>query len=169
MMPAPVASLENPPPGCSTGPPGLCQMPSMGAVMIHLIKLCVGAEKVEDLLEWQAARYGAGPACHVTRMWPKRGAEILDGGSLYWVFKGVVLARQKVIGLDERLGEDGITRCAIMLDREVVRTEALPRRPFQGWRYLAPADAPKDVPQGRSREEPLPRELMAALSEIGLR
>jgi hypothetical protein len=137
--------------------------------MIHLIKLCVGAEKVEDLIDWQAARYGTGPACHVTRMWPKRGDEILDGGSLFWVFKGVVLARQKVIGLEERPGEDGITRCAILLDRDVVRTEALPRRPFQGWRYLTPADAPKDLAPGREREEPLPRDLMAALAEIGLR
>lgn len=137
--------------------------------MIHLIKLCVGAERVEDLLDWQAQHYGTGPARHVTRMWPKRGAEILDGGSLYWVFKGVVLARQKVIGLEEVPGADGITRCAILLDRDVVRTEAMPRRPFQGWRYLAPEDAPADLRKGREREDPLPRELQAALSEIGLR
>ncbi|OCX61731.1 lysophospholipase [Thioclava sp. SK-1] len=137
--------------------------------MVHLIKLCVGAEKVEDLLEWQAQRYGDGPAAHVTRMWPKRGDEILDGGSLYWVFKGAVLARQKIIGLEERVGEDGITRCAIILDRTVVRTEALTRRPFQGWRYLKPEDAPKDLKAGKTREEPLPRELLTALSEIGLR
>lgn len=135
----------------------------------HLIKLCVGAEKVEDLIEWQAARYGNGPGVHVTRMWPKRDAEILDGGSLFWVFKGLVLARQKIVGLEEVIGEDGVRRCAIMLERDVIRTEAMPRRAFQGWRYLAPADAPKDIVKGRTREEPLPRELMAALTEIGLR
>lgn len=135
----------------------------------HLIKLCVGAEKVEDLIEWQAARYGNCPGVHVTRMWPKRDAEILDGGSLFWVFKGLVLARQKIVGLEEVIGEDGVRRCAIMLERDVIRTEAMPRRAFQGWRYLAPADAPKDIVKGRTREEPLPRELMAALTEIGLR
>ncbi|MER5171002.1 DUF1489 domain-containing protein [Thioclava sp. GXIMD2076] len=135
----------------------------------HLIKLCVGAEKVEDLANWQEARFGTGPAEHVTRMWPKRAEEVLEGGSLYWVFKGAVLARQKVIGLEERVGADGITRCAIVLDREIIRTEALTRRPFQGWRYLKPEDAPKDLPAGRTREDPLPRELMSALAELGLR
>jgi hypothetical protein len=135
----------------------------------HLIKLCVGAEKVEDLIEWQEARHGKEAATHVTRMWPKREDEILDGGSLYWVFKGLVLARQKVVSLSEVIGADGIRRCAIGLDRAVIRTEAMPRRAFQGWRYLDPKGAPEDLPQDRPREEPLPRELMAALTEMGLR
>lgn len=137
--------------------------------MIHLIKLCVGAERVEDLLEWQRLNYGAGPARHVTRMWPKRTEELLDGGSLFWVFKGLTLARQRILALEEATGPDGISRCAIILDRDVVRTEALPRRPFQGWRYLTAEDAPADLRRGREREDPLPRELQAALSEIGLR
>ncbi|MPQ94809.1 DUF1489 family protein [Thioclava sp. JE_KL1] len=141
----------------------------MGDKVVNLIKLCVGAEKVEDLIAWQASRYGKGPAMHVTRMWPKRADEILNGGSLYWVFKGAVLARQRVLELSEVMGADGIARCAIVLDREVVRTEALSRRPFQGWRYLSPDDAPRDLPKGRDREEALPRELAVALSEIGLR
>ncbi|MGD9916597.1 MAG: DUF1489 family protein [Paenirhodobacter sp.] len=137
--------------------------------MIHMLKLCVGAEKVEDLIDWQRARYGDGPAMHITRMTPKRGEEILAGGSLYWVFKGVVLARQRIRALDEVMGADGIPRCAIVLDRDVVRTEAMPRRPFQGWRYLAPEDAPADLRTDRAREDVLPRELQAALAEIGLR
>ncbi|OOY07621.1 DUF1489 domain-containing protein [Thioclava sp. F36-7] len=141
----------------------------MGDKVVNLIKLCVGAEKVEDLIAWQASRYGKGPAMHVTRMWPKRADEILNGGSLYWVFKGAALARQRVLELSEVMGADGIARCAIVLDREVVRTEALSRRPFQGWRYLSPEDAPRDLPKGRDREEALPRELAVALSEIGLR
>ncbi len=136
---------------------------------LHMIKLCVGADRVEDLTDWQAARFGNGVAEHVTRMWPKRAAELLAGGSLYWVFKGVVLARQPIVGLRERIGADGIGRCAIQLDPNVIRTEAQPRRPFQGWRYLAAADAPRDLAPGRDREDPLPRDLMAALSEIGLR
>ena len=106
---------------------------------------------------------------HITRMWPKRSAELLNGGSLYWVFKGVILARQRVLDLEERRGEDGILRCALVLDREVVRTEGAPRRAFQGWRYLAPADAPRDLPQGREAEDTLPADLARALADIGLR
>ncbi len=137
--------------------------------MINLIKLCVGAEKVEDLLTWQQLNYGTGPARHLTRMWPKRVDELLDGGSLYWVFKGVVLARQPVLALQEAAAPDGTPRCAIVLDRNVVLTEALPRRPFQGWRYLAPEDAPADLRPSRDHEDTLPRDMLAALAEIGLR
>jgi len=139
---------------------------------VNLVKLCVGAERVEDLIDWQAERRAALPdglPRHVTRMWPKRAAELLDGGSLYWVFKGVILARQSVLRLDEVTGEDGITRCAIVLDPEVIRTEAVPRRPFQGWRYLEADAAPRDLPAARAQEDDLPPQLMAALAEIGVR
>jgi len=136
---------------------------------INLVKLCVGADAVEDLLAWQQARFGGGNPVHVTRMWPKRAEEVLAGGSLYWVFKGAVLARQRIVALEPHSGADGIARCAIVMDPEVIRTEPMPKRPFQGWRYLAPADSPRDLPKGRGREEPLPRELLQALAEIGLR
>ncbi|WP_414898559.1 DUF1489 family protein [Rhodovulum sp. YEN HP10] len=139
---------------------------------VNLVKLCVGAERVEDLIDWQAARRASLPdglPRHVTRMWPKRAAELLDGGALYWVFKGMILARQRVLRLDEVTGEDGITRCAIVLDPEVIRTEAVPRRPFQGWRYLEAGDAPRDLPAARAEEDELPLQLMAALAEIGVR
>ena len=84
---------------------------------VHLIKLCVGAEKVDDLIDWQASARAKGPdglPRHVTRMWPKRSDEILNGGSIYWVFKGIVLARQRILRLDEVIGEDGIRRCGIV-------------------------------------------------------
>lgn len=139
---------------------------------INLVKLCVGAEKVEDLSDWQARRMaetGAKTPFHVTRMWPKRSTELLAGGSLYWVFKGVILARQRVLGLEERVGADGVARCAIVLDARTIRTEPAPRRPFQGWRYLAPADAPRDLPAARTRDTALPPTLAAALADIGLR
>jgi len=139
---------------------------------LHLLKLCVGAARVEDLLDWQQGRAWAetgGLPVHVTRMWPKREAELLDGGSLYWVFKGVILARQRVLGLEERQGDDGVTRCAIVLDRDVVRTEAAPRRPFQGWRYLSAEDAPRDLPAARKGDDALPPGLAEALAEFGLR
>ena len=139
---------------------------------INLVKLCVGAERVEDLLDWQKTPRAKGPdglPRHITRMWPKRAEDILNGGSLYWVFKGVILARQRILRLDEVTGQDGITRCALVLDPQVHRTEAVPRRPFQGWRYLPPDQSPRDLPKARAAEPDLPPRLMAALAEIGVR
>lgn len=139
---------------------------------VHLVKLCVGAEAVEDLIDWQGSAQAKGPdglPRHVTRMWPKREAELLNGGSLFWVFKGLVLCHQRVVRLDPVTGADGINRCAIVLDPEVIRTRPLPRRPFQGWRYLSVEDAPEDLPAGRASEEVLPPQLAAALAEIGVR
>ncbi len=139
---------------------------------VNLLKLCVGAESVEDLADWQAqnaARWPEGRAQHVTRMWPKREDEILAGGSLYWVIKGVVLCRQRILGLERVEGADGIGRCALVLDRQIQRTEPAPRRPFQGWRYLDPAESPRDLAEGRRADDPLPPELARALADIGLR
>jgi len=139
---------------------------------VNLLKLCVGAERVEDLLDWQANPRAKGPdgrVRHVTRMWPKREAELLEGGSMYWVFKGVILARQRILRLDEVQGADGILRCGIVLDDAVHRTEGVPRRPFQGWRYLPAEDAPRDLKRGRASEPGLPPQLEAALAEIGVR
>lgn len=138
---------------------------------LNLIKLCVGADSVEDLEDWQRSNRGfwaPGRAEHVTRMWPKRETEVLAGGSLYWVIKGLVLARQRILALEPRQGADGIARCALVMDIEVIRTEPAPRRPFQGWRYLDPKDSPRDLPKGRASDDALPAELARALAEIGL-
>lgn len=139
---------------------------------IHLLKLCVGAESVEDLAEWQASqrpRWPAGRAIHVTRMWPKRESEVLAGGSLYWVVKGLTLCRQRILALEPVTEGDGITRCAIHLDTAIHRTEPVPRRPFQGWRYLPADEAPRDLLPGRTREEALPPGLAEAMAAFGLR
>ncbi|MGB3280068.1 MAG: DUF1489 domain-containing protein [Pseudorhodobacter sp.] len=139
---------------------------------VNLLKLCVGTETVEELVGWQNLRrqhWPDGMPRHITRMWPKRAAELLNGGSLYWVFKGVILARQRITAMQEQRGEDGILRCALVLDPELHRTEPAPRRPFQGWRYLSVEDAPRDLPKSRATEEQLPAELARALADIGLR
>ena len=135
---------------------------------LNLMKLCVGADGPEDLLHWQKQRFHEAPAIHVTRMWPRREAELLDGGSIYWVFKGVMLARQRLLRLDERVGQDGIRRRALVLDRDLVRVAAVPRRPFQGWRYLKGDEAPADLPADRASEDPLPPDIAAALAAVGL-
>lgn len=139
--------------------------------MLNILKLCVGADSVEDLTQWHAAHthlWPAGTTVHVTRMWPKREAEILEGGSLYWVIKGVILARQRILRFEERDGHDGVRRCALVLDAQVIRTEPAPRRPFQGWRYLDPADSPRDM-TSRTADDTLPPSLAQALADIGLR
>ncbi|GGG82993.1 lysophospholipase [Salipiger pallidus] len=137
----------------------------------HLIKLSVGTESIESLVAWQASRAAQtsdGLPRHVTRMYPKREEEILAGGSIYWVFQGLIQCRQRILRLERITGEDGIDRCAMVLDPEIRRVAPAPRRPFQGWRYLAPSDAPPDMKAGRKDEEPLPAALAGALAEIGV-
>src|SRR5690606_14922791 len=136
---------------------------------LNLMKLCVGCDDPAELAAWQKHRYGGGPARHVTRMWPKREAELLNGGSIYWVFKGVMQARQRILELQEIQGDDGIRRCALVLDPVLVRVASVPRRPFQGWRDRPGSDAPPDLPAGREDEPNLPPDIARALAEMGLR
>jgi hypothetical protein len=132
---------------------------------LHLVKLCVGAATPEDLAAWRAKRKAAGHRPIVyTRQTPKRAAEILDGGSLYWVFKGVILIRQPILAF-ETVGEGAQRRCEILLDEAMIPTAPHPRRAFQGWRYLAPKDAPADFGDAASGD--FPPELARRLREAG--
>jgi hypothetical protein len=150
----------------------------MAAMTIHLIKLCVGAESIDDLETWQtsrleiARRLGLLPRIeHTTFQTPKRQAELLDGGSLYWVIKGVVQVRQRIVGFDTGVKEDSSPCCLILLDRTLVPVRPVRRKPFQGWRYLAYADAPPDLAGGRAAAADA-AEMSAAmrrqLAELGL-
>lgn len=143
---------------------------------VHLIKLCVGIDSIEQLEDWrqrhaQTREIDGNPLAHVhvTRMWPKRADEILSGGSLYWVIKGEIQCRQRIVDLAERIGADGIRRCAIVMDPTLHRTAHVRRRPFQGWRYLTPEDAPPDLPAQRDSDDVLPADLAQSLADIGLR
>ena len=138
---------------------------------INLVKLSVGTETVQNLADWQAnpaARTADGLPRHVTRMWPKRSAELLKGGSIYWVIKGIILCRQKVLRLDEIFGVDGIRRCAIVIEPQLIQVAATPKRAFQGWRYLPTADSPPDLSRPRASDDDLPPELQAELANIGI-
>ena len=133
---------------------------------LHLIKLCVGADTPDDLRAWRASPEGRARANRVhTRQTPKRAEEIIDGGSLFWVFKGVVLIRQRVLAI-ETLGEGVLKRCEIQLDTPMIRTAPQPRRAFQGWRYLEVKDAPGDLPADESGETMSPT-LARQLRELG--
>lgn len=127
---------------------------------LHLVKLAVGASEVGDVADWGARRR---PVVH-TRQTPKRAAELLEGGSLYWVVKGVILIRQPILAV-ETLGSGPNTRCEIELSRTPVLTAPQPRRAFQGWRYLTEADAPADLSTGG--DEGMPQELAKQLRELG--
>ena len=132
---------------------------------LHLVKLCVGVDHVEQLTEWGRQERGRGmpPMVH-TRQTPKRSAELLDGGSLYWVIKGVILCRQAIVRIDT-LEEGANTRCEIELAPEVVLTAPQPRRAFQGWRYFEAKDVPPDLTTGEA--EGLPPEVARELRAIG--
>lgn len=141
---------------------------------IHLIKLAVGVDDVAHLVRIQemrravARQEGRPPiARHITRSRPKRADDVLAGGCMFWVIRGLLQARQRIVSLEEVVGDDGIPRCAIGLDDELVRLAPRPCRPFQGWRYLDPAEAPPDLREQSAGEE-MPPELLAELRDLGL-
>jgi len=142
---------------------------------LHLIKLCVGAESIADLEQWIGERLTAQKArgerlrpSHVTRMTPKRGAELVDGGSLYWVIKGQIAARQTLEELENFRDGDGIERCRLWLGSSVIPVLSRPMRPFQGWRYLRETDAPADLAATAAGMAAMPEPMRRELSALGL-
>ena len=131
---------------------------------LHMIKLCVGAATVEDLLAWQKVREPGDRWVMRTRQTPKRAAELMEGGSLYRVFKGVILCRQLILAV-ETVGEGVTARCEVTVSPELIRVAPTPRRAFQGWRYLTPSDAPPDLSLEAFGDAP--PELARQLREIG--
>ena len=119
---------------------------------LHLIKLCVGCDSVADLKDWikqklneKKKRGQKAEHIHTTRMFPKRAEELTDGGSLYWVIKGQIMCRERILDIRPTTGKDGIKRCQVVLDGKVVLVEPRPRAAFQGWRYLEDKEAPRDL------------------------
>lgn len=145
----------------------------MWAVMtVHLQKLSVGSESIQTLADWQDYVVGrrqqqglSAHHVHVTRMFPKRREEILDGGSIYWVIKGNILCRNRVVGLEETT-KNGHRACAILMDPELIPVMPMPRRAFQGWRYLQNGDQPADL-TGSAATDDLPAAFRAKLIELG--
>jgi hypothetical protein len=141
---------------------------------LHLIKLCVGCDSIRDLEGWieerlaeKRRRRQPPEHIHTTRMQPKRAGE-LAGGSLYWVIRGEVACRERLIDIRPFVDKEGITRCRLVLDGKVVPVESRPVLPFQGWRYLAAKDAPRDLARGAKGAARLPEELRRELRSLGL-
>ena len=138
---------------------------------LHLIKLCVGCDSVDDLKDWIKEQYAKkkksgepGRRFHRTRMVPKRVDELLDGGSLFWVIRGELLCRERILGIEPFRDKDGIGRCRIVMQPKVIAVSPRPMRPFQGWRYLNPDSAPPDLGRTAAKgvaamPEPMRREL----------
>jgi hypothetical protein len=142
---------------------------------LHLIKLCVGCDSITDLQEWieenRAHHRRLGRAyeqTHTTRMVPKRMDELVDGGSLYWVVKGQLACRQALVAVRPFTDGEGIGRCHLVLEPTVIPVEPRPYRPFQGWRYLDPRDAPRDLGRHSGDLARMPEAMRRELAELGL-
>lgn len=142
---------------------------------LHLLKLCVGADSIGDLEGWvtqrldEMRRRGEPPEHrHTTRMVPKRVAELLDGGSLYWVIRGEIAARQRLLAIQSFTDGAGIGRCNLVLEPAVIRVDPRPHRPFQGWRYYRPEDAPPDYDAVTADVAAMPEPLRRDLRALGL-
>ena len=135
---------------------------------LHMVKLCVGVTEIEQLARFQQQRLKDNNRIfHVTRMVPRRGKELLDGGSLYWVIRGNILVRQQLTGIEVFTDEDEIRRCRLVLDPQLVPVRPVPRRAFQGWRYFTADDAPPDLSAAEAGDD-IPIEMRAELIELGL-
>jgi hypothetical protein len=134
-----------------------------------MVKLCVGVDEIQDLKDWIKEKYAdRDTSLHVTRMWPRRESEIVPGGSLYWVIRGMILCRQQIMGFEKVTGHDGIERCRILLNKKIINVHPVPRRAFQGWRYLEAADAPPDLKGNAKSTASLSEKMRRELAELGL-
>ena len=144
---------------------------------VNLVKLCVGCDGVDDLAAWQAERLAAMKAAgakkprlyHRTFQMPKRREDLLAGGSLYWVIKGVILVRQPLTDIGEGTRDDGTPCCVLYFANALIPVRPTPRRAFQGWRYLDASDVPPDLVAGRNDEvAAMPPAMRKELANLGL-
>jgi hypothetical protein len=142
---------------------------------LHLLKLCVGCDSVKDLEDWiklrlkEKKKKGEKPEhTHVTRMVPKRADELTDGGSLFWVIKGEILCRERLLAIRPFTDKDGIGRCRLVMDGKVHLVQPRPFRAFQGWRYLEAKDAPADLDRAAPGARNMPEQMRRELRELGL-
>jgi hypothetical protein len=132
---------------------------------VHLIKLAVGSQSIADVQRWQAQHP---PARHRTRHFPRRADEVLDGGSLFWVINRVISARQRILDIVEGQRDDGTKCTVLMLDPVLVPVQGGLKKPFQGWRYLDPKDAPPDLAAGAQSSAEMPAAMRRELAALGL-
>ena len=135
---------------------------------LNLVKLCVGVSELSQMDQWlKDVENGLETLDHVTRMFPRRKAEMLPGASLYWVIRGMILCRQPIADLEEIIGSDGIKRCRIVFEPKIIPVRPVPRRAFQGWRYLEEKDSPPDLNYS-AKASGISEKMRRELGELGL-
>jgi hypothetical protein len=142
---------------------------------LHLIKLCVGCDSVSDLEDWirqklkeKRRRGQKAEHIHTTRMVPKRAAELKNGGSLYWVIRGQIACRERILDVRPFVDKDGIGRCRIVLDGKLILVEPRLRSAFQGWRYFEAKEAPRDLSRAAPGAAIMPENMRRELQQLGL-
>ncbi|MGH9806827.1 MAG: DUF1489 family protein [Terriglobia bacterium] len=143
---------------------------------LHLIKLCVGCDSIADLDDWIALKLKEKKKrrlkpehIHTTRMFPKRAEELKEGGSLYWVIRGEIAAREKIVGIEPFRDKDGIGRCRLLMQPKVIAVSPRPMRPFQGWRYFTDDSVPPDLGKATAGSiAAMPEPLRRELRDLGL-
>ena len=141
---------------------------------IHLLRMAARVESVAKLKQLQAERLvqsateNKSELFTYTRNIPKRIDELIDDGSIYWVIKKYIKVRQRILGIERHINEEGRAYCAIQIDPELKQVVARRQKAFQGWRYLKPEDIPVDLHPSQSKVANLPSALADELRELGL-
>jgi hypothetical protein len=130
---------------------------------LHLTKVAVGCRDVAALERRIAGRSAGGEVRVVTRMRPKRMAELI-GGSLYWIVKHRLVACQTILRFEDRT--DG--RLDIVCADALLAIPPVAKRAHQGWRYLEPDAAPKPGDNDDSGLGLLPPLLYGKLAALAL-
>jgi hypothetical protein len=130
---------------------------------LHISKVAVGCGTLDALRERVEARREGDRVAIVTRYRPKR-SDALTGGSLYWIVRHRLVARQAIVGFDERESD---RRTLILLSAALIPVEMMTKRAHQGWRYLAGADAPPDL-AGASGLAAMPERIAGELARLAL-
>lgn len=130
---------------------------------LNISKVAVGCASFEALRRRQELRLSDGEVAILTRFRPKRSDELV-GGSIYWIIKHRIAARQAILGFSETEERKTLIR----LDPLLVPVKAIPRRAHQGWRYLEAADAPQDLGGRGGDLAALPADLAVRLSALAL-
>ncbi|MGC1182034.1 DUF1489 family protein [Legionella sp.] len=138
---------------------------------LNIIKLAVGPNSLKELEAWQTQRMCEKAAnnenselIHSTRNFPRRAEEILGGGSIYWVIKGRIVGRNRILEFRPMIHNDRL-HCGIVYDPKLIRVIPRPRRPFQGWRYLEGKDTPSDLTEEMGE---IPENMLRELIELGV-
>jgi hypothetical protein len=142
---------------------------------VHLLRRAFHSESLEDLAGWQAERRkemranGQKPKTRtMLRNFPTRQEELLDGGSIYWIVKGNIRARQRILAIQPNDDPQSRRRCVLVLETKITPTVPYPVRARRGWRYLEPGDVPPDLDKAGKGVDKLPETLAAELRELGL-